>query len=175
MWGPRFRPGGSERIQTRKEDFLVHQCRMCLPVQGTWVLSLVWKIPHAVGQLSPCTTTTGPCTATTEATHPKAHMLRDERSHHNEKTVHTNERVAPLATARRKPTKAAVGDPVQPKKQNREGTSHATRSLCSWGCGCLGAHQGIPGFRRKAQHGRVRLGEDCGGQQELSVCFAQKK
>ena len=34
--------------------------RICLPMQGTWVQSLVGKIPHATEQLSPCATTTEP-------------------------------------------------------------------------------------------------------------------
>ena len=33
-----------------------------LPIQGTWVLSLVWEIPPAVGQLSLGTTATEACT-----------------------------------------------------------------------------------------------------------------
>ena len=31
--------------------------RICLPMRGTWVQALVWKIPHAGEQLCPCTTT----------------------------------------------------------------------------------------------------------------------
>ena len=41
--------------------FLVVQwLRISLPLQGTWVRSLVWKIPHAVEQLRPWATTTEP-------------------------------------------------------------------------------------------------------------------
>ena len=32
--------------------------RICLPMQGTQVQSLVQEAPHAVGQLSPCSTAT---------------------------------------------------------------------------------------------------------------------
>ena len=34
--------------------------RILLPMQGTQVRALSWTIPHAVEQLSPCTTTTEP-------------------------------------------------------------------------------------------------------------------
>ena len=34
-------------------SLVVQWLRICLPVQGTWVWSLVWKIPHAAEQLSP--------------------------------------------------------------------------------------------------------------------------
>ena len=32
----------------------------CPPMQGTWVLSLMWEYPISVQQLSPCATTTEP-------------------------------------------------------------------------------------------------------------------
>ena len=51
--------------------------RICLPMQETWVPSLVWKIPHALEQLSLCTTTT-------------ESVLHNNRSHHNEKSSHHN-------------------------------------------------------------------------------------
>ena len=41
--------------------FLVAQwLRICLPMQGAQVQTLVWKIPHIVEQLSPCATTAEP-------------------------------------------------------------------------------------------------------------------
>ena len=59
---------------------MVQWLRICLPMQGTQVQSLVGKISHALGQLSLCATTTepilcnyrslgaqGPCSATREA------------------------------------------------------------------------------------------------------------
>ena len=44
------------------------------------------KIPHAVEQLSPCTTTTE-----AQALEP---VLQSKRSHHNEKPIHCNWRLA---------------------------------------------------------------------------------
>ena len=76
--------------------------RIHLPMQGTRVLALVWKIPHAVEQLSPCATTTEPelyslRATTTEACVPQlvkpAHLepvLCNKRSHRNEKPAHHN-------------------------------------------------------------------------------------
>ena len=67
------------------------------------------KIPHAAEQLSPCATTTepvlyNPCATTTEASEPQLPkpaclepVLRNKRSHHNEKPAHSNK------------------DPMQPK------------------------------------------------------------
>ena len=46
--------------------------RICLPIQGTWVQSLVWENPTCTEQLSPCTTTT-------EARMPRAHALQQEK------------------------------------------------------------------------------------------------
>ena len=39
---------------------VVQELGICLPMQGTRVGSLVWKIPHASGQLSLCTSTVEP-------------------------------------------------------------------------------------------------------------------
>ena len=45
--------------KTNPEGFLVVQwLRIHLPVQETWVRSLLGKIPHVVELLSPCATTT---------------------------------------------------------------------------------------------------------------------
>ena len=41
-------------------SLVAHWQRICLPTQGTWVWSLVGKIPHTQGLLSPCTTITEP-------------------------------------------------------------------------------------------------------------------
>ena len=50
-----------ERKKKKKKTFLVAQwMRICLAVQKTRVRSLVWKIPHAMEQLSSCTTNTEP-------------------------------------------------------------------------------------------------------------------
>ena len=55
------------------------------------------KIPHAAEQLSPCATTTEP--AATEPTYLQL-VLRNKRSHHNEKPAHHNEEQPPLAATR---------------------------------------------------------------------------
>ena len=57
---------------------------ICLPVQGTWIRSLVQEIPHATEQLGPCATTAEPelwslRVTTTEARAPGARALQRER------------------------------------------------------------------------------------------------
>ena len=57
----------------KNNSFLVVQwLRTCLPVQGTWVLSLVWEDATSHGQLSLCAETTEP-------------KLLSARNHHQEK------------------------------------------------------------------------------------------
>ena len=55
-------------------------------MQGTWVLPLVQKIPHAIQQLNPYATTIEP-----ECLEP---MLSNKRNHGDEKPTHHNWRVA---------------------------------------------------------------------------------
>ena len=57
-----------------RASLVVQWLRIRLPMQETWVLSLIGKTPHAAEQLSRCTTTTEPVlqslgAATTEPTH----------------------------------------------------------------------------------------------------------
>ena len=51
-----------ERKKKKKEETLLvaEWIRICLSVHKTWVRFLVWKIPHATGPLSPCTTNIEP-------------------------------------------------------------------------------------------------------------------
>ena len=46
--------------QISRTSLMIQWLRICLPMQGTWVQSLVQEypmhVPHAVGQLNPCTT-----------------------------------------------------------------------------------------------------------------------
>ena len=64
-------------LKERKGTSLVVQwLRIHLPMLGTRVWSLVRKTPHAVEQLSLCTTMTDP--------HPET-MLCNKKSHHNDK------------------------------------------------------------------------------------------
>ena len=64
--------------------------RIRLPMQGTRVRALVWKIPHAAEQLSPCATTTEPMPQLLKPTRLEL-VLCNKRSHHNEKPTHHNE------------------------------------------------------------------------------------
>ena len=57
--------------------------RIHLPLEGTWVPSLVRKIPHAAGQLRPCATTTEVCVS-------RAHVLQQEKQPQGE--AHTPQR-----------------------------------------------------------------------------------
>ena len=78
--------------------------RICLPLQGKWVESLVWKIPHAVRQL-------GPRATTTEAHAPQS-LCSTVRSHRSEKLMH-HKRTGPTCCNQRKPTHSNK-DPAQP-------------------------------------------------------------
>ena len=73
-------------------SLVVQRLRICLPMQRTWVQSLVWKIPHVVKQLSPCTTT--------ESKSPRT--MLNERSCRSER-MHLNKRVASTHHKQRKP------------------------------------------------------------------------
>ena len=68
-------------------------------MQGTWVQSLIQKIPHAVQQLSPCALTTEPYSRTREPRLLKPRLLEpvlcDKRSPHSQKPVHCSQKVAP--------------------------------------------------------------------------------
>ena len=47
--------------KSNRRDFPVEEwIRICLPVQGAWVQSLIRKIPHAMEQLSSWVTITEP-------------------------------------------------------------------------------------------------------------------
>ena len=70
---------------------LVQWLRIHLPMQGTWVQSLVQgdATSWGWGELSPCTSTTEP-----EALEL---VLGNKRSHSNEKPIHRDQRVAPYS------------------------------------------------------------------------------
>ena len=93
--------------------FLVFQwLRIHLQMQGPWVWSLVWEIPHASGQLSLWAATAearmlqGPCAATTEPVHPRARALQQGEPRQQE--VCTPQwRVAP-ACCNQRPNKVKV-------------------------------------------------------------------
>ena len=57
---------------SRETSLVVQWLRICLAVQGTPVQSLVQEDPNALGQRSPCATTT-------EAHAPRIHALQQEK------------------------------------------------------------------------------------------------
>ena len=100
--------------------------RICLAIQGHWFYPWSRKTPHAVGQLSPCTTTNEPMfwilrATTTKPTcqiywnpSPQEPVFCSKRGHRNEKPSHHNQRVIPECHKERKPMHSNK-DPVQPK------------------------------------------------------------
>ena len=84
-------------------SLVVQWLRICLAMQWTLVGSLPRKIPHAVEQLSPCTTTTEPMCLEP--------VLYNWRSHHSEKPVQH-----PLTTTREEPT-SSNEHPAHPKRK----------------------------------------------------------
>ena len=79
---------------------MVWWLRICLPMQGIWVQSLVWKDPTAMRQLSPRATVPSSRAATTEAQAPRAHALQPWKPRRlelmlcNKRSLHTTARVA---------------------------------------------------------------------------------
>ena len=64
--------------------------RIRLPMQETWVRSLVWKIPHDAGQLSSCTTTTeSACSRACASRQKKAAATRSLHAATSEYPAHT--------------------------------------------------------------------------------------
>ena len=81
--------------ECRRGTFLVAQwIGICLPMQGTWVRSLVQKIPHAMEELSPQTTTIEPVQLES--------VLCNTRSH-CERSPHTATKSSCLPCNQRKP------------------------------------------------------------------------
>ena len=74
--------------------------------------SMVWKIPHAAGQLSLCA-------PTTEARAPWSRCSTMERSHRNEKPEHCNEDQPPLAITRESLHTATKTQGSQKQKQSK--------------------------------------------------------
>jgi len=54
--------------------------RISLPMQGTWFYPQSGKIPHASGQLSPCTTTTEPVHSMACEQQPEKPLQREARA-----------------------------------------------------------------------------------------------
>ena len=88
--------------------------RICLPMQGTWVWSLVRENVTCHGATKPYATVTEPTSGNSEPTQCNrwAHVhdywsrmylqpaLHNKRSHHNEKPMHHNEEEPPLTATR---------------------------------------------------------------------------
>ena len=79
-------------------SLVVQWLRTHLPMQGHMFEPWSWKIPHAAEQLSPCATTTEPVHHTYRGCAPQLPkpvclepMLRNKRSHRNEKPTQGNE------------------------------------------------------------------------------------
>ena len=57
---PTVKHANSKDVKNTGTSLVVQWLRIRLQMQGTRVGSLVWKIPHATEQQSPCATTTEP-------------------------------------------------------------------------------------------------------------------
>ena len=93
-----------ERQETCRTASLMAQClRICLPMQGTWVRALVRADPTCCGATKPVRHNYWACALEPVSHNYWAHvpqplkpaclepMLRNKRSHHNEKPAHHNE------------------------------------------------------------------------------------
>ena len=116
---------------------LVAQClRICLPVQGTRVQALVWEDPTCHRATKPLHHSYWAC-----ALEPTNHnywaqvpqllkharlepVLRNKRSHHNEKPVHHNEEQPLLAATRESPCAAT---------KTQHGHTHTHKCYVRWG------------------------------------------
>ena len=103
---------------TRWTSLMVQWIRICLPMQGAWVWSLVWDDSRCLGAsralasqlLSPCSLTFRPpllslCVTATEAEVPRACTPQQERPQ-NEKPVHLKAEWPPLSRTRASPCPA---------------------------------------------------------------------
>jgi len=71
------------------------------------------KIPHAIEQISPCTTTTEPMCRNYRSRRALETMLHNKRSHHSEKPTHCNEEQPLLAQLEK--SLRSNEDPARPK------------------------------------------------------------
>ena len=55
------------KITLYRTSLVVQWPRICLPMQGTWVWSLVWEDPSCLRATKPCTTATEACLPRTQA------------------------------------------------------------------------------------------------------------
>ena len=76
-------------------SLMVQYLGVCLPMRGHWFDPWSRKIPHAMGQLNPCCTTTEASTLEP--------MLSIKRSHHTEEPKH-----------------CSCKDPAQPKRKKKK-------------------------------------------------------
>ena len=107
-------------------SLVVQWLRICLPTQGTRVQALVHEDPTCCGAAKPTCHNYWDCVL--EPVHHNYRalvpqllkpvclepVLRNKRSHHNEKPAHCNEE-QPLLAATRESPRALMEDPMQPK------------------------------------------------------------
>ena len=103
---------------TAGTSLVVQWLRIHLPMQGTWVWSLVWEDPT-------CRRATKPVRHNYRARVMQLlkpaclePMLRNKRSHHNEKPAHCSEELPLLAATRESPCTATKTQCRQEEKKN---------------------------------------------------------
>ena len=108
---------------------LAQWLRICLPIQGTQVRALVWEDPTFHGATKPVRHKYQACAPEPTSHNYWAHvpqllkpvhlepMLRNKRSHRNEKLVHPNKEQSLLAATRESPHAAMKTQPSQKKNK----------------------------------------------------------
>ena len=79
-----------KKLKGRQTSLVTQWMRIRLPMQETWIPSLVWKDPICLGAAKPACHSYWGCLRQL----PKP-VHRNKRSHHSEKLTHRNYRVAP--------------------------------------------------------------------------------
>ena len=120
---------GNFQVCTTGTSLVAQWLRIHLPIQGTWVWSLVQEDPTCCGATKPVCHNYWAC-----ALEPTSHnywarmpqllkpaclepMLRNKRSHRKEKTVHCNEEQPSFAATRESPRTATKTQRSQKKKK----------------------------------------------------------
>ena len=98
-----------------RTSLVVHQFWVHLPVQGTWIRSLVWEDPTCNGAYKPmCHSYWAHVLQALKPAHPEP-VLCNKRSHSKEKPMHHNQRVGPALATRESPC-ATLKTQNSPKK-----------------------------------------------------------
>ena len=119
MWGKQILISKKRQIKISSGTSLLAQwLRICLPVQGTWVQSLLREGPTCHGATKPVHHNYWACALEPVSHNYWAHepqllkpahlepMLHNKRNHHSEKHVHRNEEEPPLAAQQWRPNAA---------------------------------------------------------------------